>query len=116
MPEPCMTVTEARALDAYRLELVFSDGARGVVDLSPRIVGRGGVFRRLEDAQFFQQVRVDPELGTVVWPNDADFCPELLYRWALGEPVSRAEAKKDEIRVLPRRSGHMSDRGRSIGG
>jgi hypothetical protein len=91
MSEPCATVTEARVLDAYRLELGFSDGVRGVVDLSRRIVGRGGVFRPLEDPQFFRQVRVDPELGTIVWPNDADFCPDLLYRWALGEPVPRPE-------------------------
>jgi hypothetical protein len=91
MSEPCATVTEARVLDAYRLELHFSDGVRGAVDLSPRILGRGGVFRPLEDPQFFRQVRVDPELGTIVWPNDADFCPDLLCRWALGEPVPTAE-------------------------
>jgi len=93
MAESCATVTEARVLDAYRMELAFSDGVRGVVDLSPRIVGRGGVFRRLEDAQFFRQVRVDPELGTIVWPNEADFCPDLLHRWAPGEPVPPAEAE-----------------------
>ena len=78
MSEPCATVTEARVLDGYRLELTFSDGVRGVVDLSRRILGRGGVLRPLEDPQFFRQVRVDPELGTIVWPNDADFCPDLL--------------------------------------
>jgi len=91
MVELCATVTEARVLEAYRLELVSSDGARGVVDLSQRILGRGGVFCPLEDAQFFRQVRVDPELGTIVWPNEADFCPDLLHRWALGEPVSQPE-------------------------
>ena len=87
MSELCATVTEVRVLDAYRLELTFSDGVRGVVDLSRRIVGRGGVFRPLEDPEFFRQVRVDPELGSIVWPNEADFCPDLLYRWVLGEPV-----------------------------
>jgi hypothetical protein len=87
MSELCATVTEVRVLDAYRLELTFSDGVRGVVDLSRRIVGRGGVFRPLEDPEFFRQVRVDPELGSIVWPNEADFCPDLLYRWARGEPV-----------------------------
>jgi hypothetical protein len=96
MPELCATVTEARVLDAYRLKLVFSDGVRGVVDLAPRILGRGGVFRALEDPQFFRQVRVDPELGTIAWPNDADFCPDLLHRWALGEPVPRPEAETVE--------------------
>ena len=93
MTEMCATVTEARILDTYRIKLTFADGVRGIVDLSRRIVGRGGVFRPLEDPQFFRQVRVDPELGTIVWPNDADFCPDLLYRWALGEPVPPPEAE-----------------------
>jgi hypothetical protein len=87
MHTACATVIAVRVLDAYRLELRFSDGVGGVVDLSPRVLGRGGVFRALEDPQFFRQVRVDPELGTIVWPNDADFCPDLLYQWTLGEPV-----------------------------
>jgi hypothetical protein len=91
MVELCATVTEARVVNGYRLELAFSDGVRGIVDLARRIVGRGGVFRALEDEQFFRQVRVDPELGTVVWPNEADFCPDLLHGWALGEPVPPPE-------------------------
>lgn len=91
MIESCATVTEVRVLDAYRVELTFSDDVRGTVDLSNRIVGRGGVFGPLEDPQFFRQVRVNHELGTIVWPNDADFCPDLLYRWATGEPVPRPE-------------------------
>ncbi len=91
MFEPCATVVEARVVDAYRVELRFSDGVQGVVDLARRILGREGVFRPLEDPQFFRQVRVDPELGTIVWPNEADFCPDLLHRWALGEPVPREQ-------------------------
>ena len=51
------------------------------------------MFRPLEDPQFFRQVRVDPELGTIVWPNEADFCPDLLHQWALGEPVPPPEAE-----------------------
>jgi hypothetical protein len=101
MPEPCATVTEARVLNDYRLELAFSDGLRGVVDLSPRILGRGGVLRPLEAPQFFQKVQVDPELGTIVWPNNADFCPELLHRWASGEPVPPAEVKAAVGEPLP---------------
>jgi len=87
MSEPCATVADVRVLDAYCLELTFSDGVRGVVDLSKRILGRAGVFLPLEAPQFFRQVRVDPELGSIVWPNEADFCPDLLYRWVMGEPV-----------------------------
>ncbi len=91
MTTECATVTGVQTLDAYRLELTFADGVRGTVDLSKRIIGRGGVFKALEDPAYFRQVRVNPELGTIVWPNDVDFCPDMLYRWATGEPVSRPE-------------------------
>lgn len=90
----CATVADVHVLDLYRLELTFADGIRGEVDLSERIVGRGGIFKPLENPTFFQQVQVNHELGTIVWPNDVDFCPDLLYRWATGEPVSRPEPKK----------------------
>jgi hypothetical protein len=87
MTQPCATVVAARVLDGYRVELTFSDGVRGVVDLASRIINRGGVFAPLENPQFFHQLRVDEELGTIVWPNGADICPDLLYAWASGQPV-----------------------------
>jgi hypothetical protein len=87
MTQPCATVTAARVLEGYRVELTFSDGIRGIVDLADRIVGRGGIFGPLENPQFFRQVRVDEELGTLVWPNGADICPDLLYAWVTGQPV-----------------------------
>jgi hypothetical protein len=32
-----------------------------------------------QDQQLFRQVRVDPELGTIVWPNGADMDPDVLH-------------------------------------
>jgi hypothetical protein len=91
MTQQCATVTDVRVLDGYRIEVTFSDGVRGVVDLANRIVGRGGVFAPLVDLQFFRQVAVDHQLGTTVWPNGADFCPDLLYAWVTDETVSPPE-------------------------
>jgi hypothetical protein len=87
MTQPCATITGVRVLDGYRVELTFSDGVRGVVDLANRIVGRGGVFAPLESPDFFRQLAIDAELGTIVCPNGADICPDLLYAWATGQPV-----------------------------
>jgi hypothetical protein len=80
-------------LDGYRVELTFADGVQGVVDIADRIVGRGGIFGPLEDPQFFRQVRVDKEFGTLVWPNGADICPDLLYACVTGQPVLPPEAE-----------------------
>jgi hypothetical protein len=71
----------------YRLELGFTDGSRGEVDLRDRIVGRGGVFLALNDLAFFQQVRLEPDAGTIVWPNGVDLCPDVLYSLATGKAI-----------------------------
>jgi hypothetical protein len=42
----------------------------------------GPVFEPLRDEAFFAQVAVDPELGTVVWPNGADLAPDALHEQA----------------------------------
>lgn len=80
-------IVEVRPLDGYRLRLRFDDGVEGVVDVSNR-VPFDGVFAPLEDPEYFRQVRVSEELGTVVWPNGADLDPMVLYRLITGEAVA----------------------------
>jgi len=76
----------AKALDDYRLHLQFDDGVEGVVNLAPHLSFQG-VFEPLRDPAYFAQVRVDPELGTVVWPNGADLDPDVLYGRLTGTPI-----------------------------
>jgi hypothetical protein len=80
-------VKQVRHLGGYRLELSFTDGTRGELDFERRVVGRGGVFGPLEDVSFFGKVEVDPEAGTIVWPNEVDFCPDVLYSLVTGKPI-----------------------------
>jgi hypothetical protein len=70
----------------YRLRLRFEDGTEGVVDLKVQLSFQG-VFAPLADPAYFAQVRIDPELGTVVWPNGADLDPDVLYAQITGTPV-----------------------------
>lgn len=37
------------------------------------------MYEPLKDIEFFKKVRVDKELGTVLWPNEFDICPDSLY-------------------------------------
>jgi uncharacterized protein DUF2442 len=62
----------------HSLRLVFDDGVTKRVNLKRFL--RGPVFRPVRDPAYFARVFVDPELGTIVWPNGADFAPETLYQ------------------------------------
>ena len=65
-------------LEGFVLRLGFDDGTVREVDLEPDLWGP--VFEALRrDPQLFQQVRVDEELGTIVWPNGADLDPDVLH-------------------------------------
>jgi hypothetical protein len=70
-------IIEVRYIRDYIVWLRFQDGTSGEVDVSPSF--RGPVFEPLRSVEFFKQVRVDPEIGTIVWPNGADVAPETLY-------------------------------------
>lgn len=85
-------IEKVRHIENYRLELTFTNGEKAELDFKDRIVGRGGVFGPLQDVNFFKQVKVDPEVGTLVWPNEVDFCPDVLYSEATGKPLPEFQA------------------------
>jgi len=69
-------VTAVQSLDGYSLRLTFSDGAAGDLDFTSELWGE--MFAPLRDERLFRQVRLDDDLGTIAWPNGADFDPESL--------------------------------------
>ena len=72
-----ISVTQAKHIDQFELEIGFSDGKVFQVDLSGSLSGE--VFEPLRVVDEFKKFRVDSELDTVVWENGADFAPEFLY-------------------------------------
>jgi hypothetical protein len=70
----------------YRVYLHFDDGAAGLVDFV-KLVEFSGVFAPLREQTYFDQVRVEPDLGIIVWPNGADLDPIVLYAVATGQPI-----------------------------
>ena len=79
-------VVKVEPRGGYRIWLQFQDGMEGEVDLEPLLSFRG-VFAPLRDPGYFARVRVNPELGTICWPNDADWDPLVLYSLVTGRPI-----------------------------
>jgi hypothetical protein len=61
--------------DDHTLEIEFANGEIGIYDCAPLL--DFGVFQELRDLNYFKQARA--EVGTVVWPNEQDICPDTLY-------------------------------------
>jgi hypothetical protein len=57
------------------LLLTFANGERRVIDIAQHVAFEG-VFEPLKDDVVFRSVQVDPDAGTIAWPNGADLCPE----------------------------------------
>jgi hypothetical protein len=71
-------VTEVEVLKDRVVRLTFSDGSERVVDLAPLLWGP--VFEEIaNNDNIFAEVRVDPESGTITWPNGADLDPDVLH-------------------------------------
>ena len=79
MQHPVHRVASASVIKPFTLRLVFEDKTLQVIDLRP--VLEGELFGPLQDHALFEQVAVDPQAGTVVWPNGADFDPAMLHDW-----------------------------------
>ncbi len=71
-------IVEVKVIENYILYLRFENGMSGQVDIS-KIVPFEGVFSKFKDVVYFATVRVDKELGTIVWDNGADIAPDYLY-------------------------------------
>jgi hypothetical protein len=73
-------IINVRYVRDYTVWLEFDDGTQGEVDIS----FKGPVFEPLRNVEYFKQVRVNADLGTIVWPNGADVAPETLYERLYG--------------------------------
>jgi hypothetical protein len=63
----------------FTLKVSFDDGTTQIIDFRPILAG--GLYEPLRDKKFFDQVEIDPEVHTLVWPNGADFDPATLHDW-----------------------------------
>ena len=79
MSHPIYRVQLVEIVADYTLRVSFDDQTEQTIDFRPVLAGE--LYGPLRDLSFFNQVRIDPEVKTLVWPNDADFDPAILHDW-----------------------------------
>jgi hypothetical protein len=79
MFHPIHRVQSFHIIAPYTLRVRFDDESEQTIDFKPVLAGR--LFGPLQDLSVFNQVRLDPEVHTLVWPNGADFDPATLHDW-----------------------------------
>jgi len=83
-------ISSVQALENYQLHLKFEDNQEGVVDIS-QLIEFTGIFAPLQDLAYFNQVKLNPEWGTIYWENGADLDPDVLYSIVTNQPIQIKE-------------------------
>lgn len=92
MVHPICRPRSLEVISASRLRLRFDDGTEQRIDFRPILAGE--LYGPLRDPALFNQVRIDPEAGTLVWPKGADFDPATLHDWPVHESAFRELAQR----------------------
>ena len=72
------TIIKVKVLEGFEVELEFANGDVKVVDLERYL--NHPIFEPMKkDPDLFRAVYVNHAMGTIVWPNGADMCPDMLY-------------------------------------
>jgi hypothetical protein len=81
MDHPIYRVESVEIVGPFTLHVGFDDATTQTIDFRPILAGE--LFGPLRDPALFNQVRVDSEVKTIVWPNGADLDPSTLHDWPL---------------------------------
>lgn len=84
-------VVSFQIVGPYTLQVEFDDNTGQVIDFQPIL--RGELYGPLQDLSLFNQVHIDPEVHTLVWPNGADFDPATLHDWSKLHEELKAQAQ-----------------------
>jgi hypothetical protein len=97
MSHPIYKVRSVKIIAPYTLTVGFDDGTEQTIEFLPVLAGE--LYRPLREVTLFNQVRIDPEVHTLVWPNGADFDPATLHDWP--EHAKALTARAREWEMLP---------------
>jgi hypothetical protein len=79
MKHPIYKVQSFTIVSPYTLCVRFDDRTEQTIDFRPILAGE--LYGPLSHLELFNQVRIDLEAHTLVWPNGADFDPATLHDW-----------------------------------
>jgi hypothetical protein len=100
-------IKKVEYVEDYKLKLTFNDKKQKIVDLKKYSnEGAETVFYPFRDLAFFKSVKLDRKLGTIVWPNGVDLCPDTLYMRGLD--VSEEEQPTKLAQKSSRRKKYIS--------
>ena len=107
MTHPIHRVARFDIVGPYTLTVAFADGTEQRIDFRP--VLRDAVFGPLQDLATFNTVTLDQEVGTLTWPNGADFDPATLHDWPTlcDELAARANTWADTASTQGRANTQM---------
>jgi hypothetical protein len=91
MSHPIYRVRSFEIVAPYTLRVCFDDNTEQTIDFRPVLAGE--LYGPLRNLELFDQVRIDPEVETLVWPNGADFDPATLHDWPANERAFRELAR-----------------------
>ena len=97
MKHPICRVRGFTIAGDYTLRVTFDDETEQVIDFQPILAGE--LLGPLRDLTLFNQVQIDAEVHTLVWPNGADFDPATLHDWPQHARALAALARKWELRL-----------------
>ena len=95
MRHPIHRVTGVEVVAPHTLRVGFDDATKQTIFFLPVLAG--AVYGPLRDVNLFNQVRIDPEVHTLVWPNGADFDPATLHDWPMVAEALAERAKQWEL-------------------
>ncbi len=95
---PIHRVSKVTVVAPYTLRVGFGDGTEQTIDFEPVLAGE--LFAPLRDQDLFNQVRIDPEVHTLLWPNGADFDPATLHDWPEHIDALEARARQWECKAV----------------
>jgi hypothetical protein len=95
MMHPIYRVTSFEIVAPYTLRVHFDDDTHQTINFQPVLAGE--LYGPLCDLTLFEQVKIDPEVQTLVWANGADYDPATLHDWPQHANALAALARQWEL-------------------